>query len=160
MRLPTHTRARVNLARSILCSSWLTLLHPGVVAGQEPACPGIHVTVVGIRNGVGTVDCALFDAPKGFPVDVLHSAMRVMVMKVPSSEARCDFEGIPPGTYALVVLHDENMNGKVDTNWIGIPKEGYGFSNDAKASFSAPSFQDASFLYDGQMLEMSINLHY
>jgi len=109
---------------------------------------------------VGTVDCALFDAPKGFPVDVLHSAMRVMVMKVPSSKARCDFEGIPPGTYALVVLHDENMNGKVDTNWIGIPKEGYGFSNDAKASFSAPSFQDASFLYDGQMLEMTINLHY
>jgi uncharacterized protein (DUF2141 family) len=86
--------------------------------------------------------------------------MRVMVMKVPSSKARCDFEGIPPGTYALVVLHDENMNGKVDTNWIGIPKEGYGFSNDAKASFSAPSFQDASFLYDGQMLEMTINLHY
>ena len=59
--------------------------------------------------------------------------------------ARCDFEGIPAGTYALVVLHDENMNGKVDTNWIGIPKEGYGFSNDAKASFSAPSFKDASF---------------
>ena len=73
MRLPSHPRARVNLARIILCLSWLTLLHPGVVAGQEPACPGIHVTVLGIRNGVGAVDCALFDAPTGFPVDVLHS---------------------------------------------------------------------------------------
>jgi uncharacterized protein (DUF2141 family) len=160
MRLPSYPRARVNLARIILRSSWLILMNPGVFAAEEPACPGIHVTVLGIRNSVGTVDCALFDAPKGFPADVLHSAMRVMVMKVPSSEARCDFEGIPPGTYALVVLHDENMNGKVDTNWIGIPKEGYGFSNDAKASFSAPSFKDASFLYNGEMLEMTISLHY
>ncbi len=160
MRLPPHPRGPGNLARIALCSSWLMLMHSGVVAGQEPACTGIHVTVLGIRNDVGTVDCALFDAPKGFPVDVLHSATRVMVMKVPSSEARCDFEGIPPGTYALVVLHDENMNGKVDTNWIGIPKEGYGFSNDAKASFSAPSFKDASFLYDGEMLEITISLHY
>ena len=160
MRLPSHPRARVNLAGIILWSSWLIPMNSVVFAGDEPACPGIHVTVLGIRNGVGTVDCALFDAPNGFPVDVLHSAMRVMVMKVPSSEARCDFEAIPPGTYALVVLHDENMNGKVDTNWIGIPKEGYGFSNDAKASFSAPSFKDASFLYDGQTLEMTISLHY
>src|SRR5512144_1611112 len=124
MRLPSHPRARVNLARIVLCSSWLTLMNPGVFAAEEPACPGIHVTVLGIRNDVGSVDCALFDAPKGFPVDVLHSAMRVVVMKVPSSEARCDFEGVPAGTYALVVLHDENMNGKVDSNWIGIPKEG------------------------------------
>jgi uncharacterized protein (DUF2141 family) len=135
------------------------LMNPGAF-GQELACPGIHVTVLGIRNSVGTVDCALFDAPKGFPADVLHSAMRVMVMKVPSNEARCDFEAIPPGNYALVVLHDENMNGKFDTNWIGIPKEGYGFSNDAKTSLSAPSFKDASFLYNGKMLEMTISLHY
>jgi len=55
-----------------------------------------------------------------------------MIIKVRHTEARCDFEDIPPGTYALVVIHDENMNGKLDTNWVGIPKEGYGFSNDVK----------------------------
>jgi uncharacterized protein (DUF2141 family) len=155
MRLPSHPRAPVNLAKIALSSGWLILMDPGVVAGQVPACPGIHVTILGIRNSVGTVDCALFHSPNGFPRDVLHSAMRLVAMKVPSSEARCDFENIPSGTYALVVLHDENMNGKVDANWIGIPKEGYGFSNDAKASFSAPSFKDASFVYDGQTLELN-----
>ena len=41
------------------------------------------------------------------------------------------------------------MNGKLDTNWLGIPKEGYGFSNDAKGSFGAPPFSAAGFQYEG-----------
>lgn len=81
-------------------------------------------------------------------------------MKVPDTTARCDFENIPSGTYALVVVHDENMNGKLDTRWPGIPTEGYGFSNDAKASFSAPPFSAASFTYDGQTLDLTIRLRY
>lgn len=52
------------------------------------------------------------------------------------------------------------MNGKMDTNWIGIPKEGYGFSNDAKASFSAPSSSDAAFAYDGHTLDLTLKLRY
>jgi len=138
----------------------LMLMEPGVVAGQTPSCPGIHVTILNIRNSIGTVDCALFDSPNGFPRDVLRSAMRLVVMKVPNTTARCDFEGIPSGTYALVVLHDENMNGKLDTNWLGVPQEGYGFSKDAKAAFRAPSFSDASFVYDGKTLDLTITLRY
>jgi uncharacterized protein (DUF2141 family) len=141
-------------------SGLLMLAHPGLVGGQTPSCPGMHVTILNIRNSTGTVDCALFSSPAGFPVDVLRSATRLVAMKVPNTEARCDFEDIPPGTYALVVLHDENMNGKLDVNWLGVPKEGYGFSKDAKASFSAPSFSDSSFEYDGQTLELTITLRY
>jgi uncharacterized protein (DUF2141 family) len=66
----------------------------------------------------------------------------------------------PAGTYALVVVHDENMNGKLDTTRLGIPMEGYGFSNDARAFLGAPSFSAASFQYGGQNLELTINLHY
>jgi uncharacterized protein (DUF2141 family) len=136
------------------------LLVGSVAAGQTSTCQGIHVTVLNIRNNIGTVDCALFDAPKGFPLAVLHFAMRLVVMKIRKTAARCDFEGVPSGTYALVVLHDENMNGKVDTNWLGIPKEGYGFSNGAKASSRAPSFSAASFAYDGKDLDLTIALRY
>lgn len=121
------------LAKPSLALGCLQLVGCGVAAGETSACQGIHVTVLNIRNNIGTVDCALFDAPKGFPREVLHFAMRLVVMKIRKTETRCDFEGVPSGTYALVVLHDENMNGKLDTNWLGIPKEGYGFSNDAKA---------------------------
>jgi uncharacterized protein (DUF2141 family) len=91
------------------------------------------------------VDCALFDSPAGFPIEVLSSATKVMVMKVRNTQARCDFEDIPPGTYALVVIHDENSNGKLDTNWLGVPREDYGFSNDAKGLLGGPSFSAASF---------------
>jgi uncharacterized protein (DUF2141 family) len=160
MRRSSQRVTPADLARIGLYFGCLTFVDPGVVAGQTPSCPGIHVTVLNIRNGTGTVDCALFDAPKGFPVDVLQSAMRLVAMKVPNTEARCDFEDVPSGTYALVVLHDENMNGKLDTNWLGIPKEGYGFSQNAKASFGAPSFSDASFAYDGETLAMTITLRY
>ena len=83
-----------------------------------------------------------------------------MFIKVRDKQARCDFEDIPPGTYALAIVHDENMNGKLDTNLLGIPKEGYGFSNDAKALLGAPSFSAASFSYDGQNLELTISLNY
>jgi Uncharacterized protein conserved in bacteria (DUF2141) len=67
---------------------------------------------------------------------------------------------IPPGKYALAVIHDENMNGKLDTNARGSPTEGYSFSNDAKGLFGAPAFSVASFAYDGRALELTIGLQY
>jgi uncharacterized protein (DUF2141 family) len=133
---------------------------PALAFAQSPSCPGIHVKVLDIRNSTGTVDCALFNSPVGFPTEALFSATKVMVIKVRKTEARCDFEDIPPGTYALAVVHDENMNGKLDTNWLGIPTEGYGFSNDVKALLSSPSFSAASFKYDGKTLDLTISLHY
>jgi len=149
---------------SIQCVAWLAVwvlaTLPTLALAQSASCPGIHVQVLNIRNSTGTVDCALFDAPEGFPIEVLRSATNVMVIKVRHTQARCDFEDIPPGTYALAVIHDENMDGKLDTNWLGIPTEGYGFSNDPKSSFGAPSFAAASFAYDGRSLELTIGLKY
>src|SRR6202140_4873705 len=150
MWLRSRQWARVDFAVIGFSSGWLMLMEPGVGAGQTSACTGIHVTILNIRNSIGTVDCALFDSPNGFPRDVMHSAMRVVVMKVPNSKGRCDFEGLHSGTYALVVLHDENMNGKIVTNWLGDPK----------AAFRAPSFSNASFVYDGKSLNLTITLRY
>ena len=131
-----------------------------VVGTARSSCPGIHVTILNIRNSLGTVDCALFNSPSGFPADTLRSAMRLTAMKVPDRAAHCDFDDVPPGKYALVVLHDENMNGHIDYNWLGIPREGYGFSNDAHGTLAAPSFEKAAFVYDGKALELSISLRY
>jgi uncharacterized protein (DUF2141 family) len=126
----------------------------------QAACPGIHVQILNIRNSTGTVDCALFESPEGFPTEVLRSATNVMVIKVRQTQAWCDFEDIPPGRYALAVVHDENMNGKLDTNAFGIPTEGYGFSNDVTGVFGAPAFPAASFAYDGRPLALTIRLRY
>jgi uncharacterized protein (DUF2141 family) len=141
------------------CAALVFATLPTIAFG-EASCPGIHVKILDIRNSTGTVACALFESPEGFPTEYLHFATNMMVIKVRATKARCDFEDIPPGTYALAVIHDENMNGKLDTNWLGVPTEGYGFSNDAKALLGAPSFSAASFPYDGQNLELTISLHY
>jgi uncharacterized protein (DUF2141 family) len=130
------------------------------VALAQVSCPGIHVQILDIRNSTGAVACALFESPAGFPTEYLHAATNIMIIKVRDKQARCDFEDIPPGTYALAVVHDENMNGKLDANWLGVPIEGYGFSNDAKALLGTPSFSNASFPYDGRNRDLTISLHY
>jgi len=144
--------------RSAFAAFLLALLAPPA-AGEAP-CPGIHVTVLDIRNSSGRVACALFESAEGFPVDFLRAATNIMVIKVRKTRARCDFEDIPPGRYALGVIHDENMNGKLDLGPLGIPKEGYGFSNDATGWLGAPTFEAASFQYDGKTLELTIDMHY
>jgi uncharacterized protein (DUF2141 family) len=126
----------------------------------QTSCPGIHVKILEIRNSAGAVACALFKSREGFPSEYLLFATNIMMIKVRDTKARCDFADIPAGTYALAVVHDENMDGKLGTNWLGGPTEGYGFSNDAKALLGAPSFHAASFLYDGRNLNQTISLHY
>lgn len=153
MRVPTGVR-------SIALCAVLLFANPAAIAFSQSSCPGIHVKILNIRNSTGAVACALFESPAGFPTEFLHSATNIMMIKIKDAQARCDFEDIPPGRYALAVIHDENMNGKLDTNWLGAPTEGYGFSNDAKAFLSAPSFSAASFLYDGRNVDMTISLNY
>jgi uncharacterized protein (DUF2141 family) len=132
-----------------------------LLSAQAPAqCPGIHVKILNIRNSTGTVACALFDSAEGFPEEYLRMATNVMIIKIRKDQARCDFEDIPPGTYAMAVVHDENMNGKLDTNFLGIPREGYGFSNDAKGPLGAPPFSAASFPYNGRNIELTMSLRY
>jgi Uncharacterized protein conserved in bacteria len=156
-----HPEMRVSMG--VRWAAWyivLALANPPAIAFAQSGCPGIHVKILDIRNSTGAVACALFKSSVGFPTEYLHSATNIMIIKVLDKQARCDFEDIPPGTYALAVIHDENMNGKLDANWLGVPTEGYGFSNDAKALLGAPSFSAAGFPYSGRNLEMTISLHY
>jgi len=109
---------------------------------------GIRVVVSGLRNDHGHIACGLFKGPEGFPRDE-HREFRKMIVPISNGSAVCDFKDVPAGEYAATVLHDENKNGKMDFNWIGMPTKGYGFSNDAKATFSPPSFDAAALKYTG-----------
>ncbi len=132
---------------------------PGIALAEEP-CLGIHVTVEEIRNSTGKVACALFESPAGFPKEFVKSATHIAMQEIRDTQARCHFLNVPPGRYALAVIHDENLDGKLATNWLGVPTEGYGFSNNVTATLSAPSFDDAQFSYEGQNLHMEIRLNY
>jgi uncharacterized protein (DUF2141 family) len=154
----TVEKARTLAVRCAAGCAMLLVANLPAGALAQTACPGIHVKILDIRSSTGAVACALFESAAGFPTEYLHSAIQIMIIKVRDRQARCDFEDIAPGSYALAVVHDENMNGKLDVNWLGIPVEAYGFSNDASALLGAPSFSAASFPYDGQNLEMTIRL--
>ena len=155
-----HSGTSLSLAQLIYLAELILMSCVSTVVSAQPSQPGIHVEILGIRNSIGAVACALFEAPEGFPTGYLRFATNIMMVKVRATKATCDFADIAPGTYALAVIHDENRDGELATNWMGVPQEGYGFSNDAKGSLGAPSFEAASFSYNGQSLKMTIALQY
>jgi uncharacterized protein (DUF2141 family) len=121
---------------------------------------GIRAVVEGLRDNNGRVGCSLFNGPDGFPRDKAKE-FRGMWTRKHNHVAVCDFTGVPSGTYAVTVLDDSNTNGKMDFNFIGLPTKGYGFSNDAKATLTPPSFGAASFSYSGAgSLTVPINIVY
>jgi uncharacterized protein (DUF2141 family) len=148
------------MKRSLLVAAALALsfsLAPSVRASSDS---GIRVVVKGLRDNRGRVGCSLFNGPDGFPRDKTKQ-FRGMWTQKHNQVAVCDFTGVPAGTYAVTVLDDTNMNGKMDFNFIGFPTKGYGFSNDAKATLSPPSFSAASVSYSGQgSLPVPINIVY
>lgn len=154
---------QIRIPIRVRCIAWFAVLIfaslPTLVFAQSPSSV-IHMKILNIKNNTGTIACALFESPEGFPKEFLHFATNIIINKARESQTSCYFADIPPGIYAMVVIHDENMNGKLDTNLMGVPTEGYGFSNKAKALLSAPSFSDASFQYDGQNIDMMMSLNY
>lgn len=130
------------------------------IAFAQPSSPGIHVNIPNIKNSTGNIVCGIFESPEGFPNKFLSSARVIIIRKIQKTEAQCDFSDIPPGTYAIAVIHDEDMNGELDTNWFGVPTEGYGFSNTTIDEFGAPAFSASSFPYDGQYIDLTIRLDY
>ena len=131
---------------------------PGVTAESRPTAT-INVTMVGFRNEKGAMRISLFDSKKGYPGDH-RRAVRTGSGRIQNGKAAFSFTGVPHGTYAIAVLHDENGNGKMDTNAIGIPKEGGGASNDAKARFGPPKFDEAKFVLRDAQLKLRINIRY
>ena len=144
---------KVNLA-CLITGVFLMLTY--FLAAQENV---IHVEIGGLRNDKGKVMCALFSSAGDFPKRADKAVMRSSA-RIADGHAVCEFSGIATGTYAVSVIHDENSNGRLDTNFIGIPREGVGASNNAKGHFGPPKFDAASFRYSGGRLDLKITIDY
>ena len=119
----------------------------------------IKVIVAGLHSNDGEVDCALFNSADGFPDDA-SKAIKTVKSKIENEQATCTFVDVAPGDYAVSEFHDENGNGKLDRNFIGIPKEGVGASNDAAGHMGPPKFEDARFRFNGGFAVMTIHTRY
>ncbi|MEI6847383.1 MAG: DUF2141 domain-containing protein [Chlorobiaceae bacterium] len=139
--------------KPLLAENAVTLI---CVPGQT-GCITVHVK--GLKNSNGMLGIALYTAKKGFP-DKPEYAFATLVNKCSSSSNEAAFKNIPYGTYAVSVLHDENSNGKMDKTFIGIPKEGFGVSNNPKIRRGPPSFDEALFSFNSQQLDLTIEMNY
>lgn len=119
----------------------------------------IQVEVVRLRSNKGQVSCSLYSSAEGFPKDG-RKAVAHVVAPISEQKAVCEFPGIQAGTYAVSVYHDENSNGKLDTNFLGIPREGVGASNNAKGHMGPPKFDSAKFQWSGGWLSLKIAINY
>ncbi|MBD3223321.1 MAG: DUF2141 domain-containing protein, partial [Caldithrix sp.] len=70
------------------------------------------------------------------------------------------FKDIAYGSYAVSLIHDENENMELDSNWLGIPKEGIAFSNNVKGRFGPPSFNEAKFELNSKSVIQTVTMHY
>ena len=112
----------------------------GLFFGEDSATVTVNVT--GIDRVAGTIRIGIYDSAQTFPKD--GKQMKGVVKKVGGTSQAISFDLPPNKKYAFAVFHDVNGNNKLDKNMMGIPTEKYGFSNNARETFSAPAFKDAS----------------
>ena len=101
----------------------------------------LTVKISGLKSSTGAVLVGLYNSDGTF----LKKAYKGVTSDIKSNEATVTFSNIPKGEYAISAYHDKNKNGKLDTNFIGIPKEDYASSNNAKGVMGPPKYEDAKF---------------
>ena len=126
-----------------------------LTAGSARAAD-VAVTVSGVRNAHGKVLvalCSQADFLHPHCTWKAHAAARPGVVHV-------TITGVPPGTYAAQAFHDENGNGRLDRNFLGLPREGMGFSRDAPMHYGPPRFDSAAFPVTATGASISFALRY
>jgi uncharacterized protein (DUF2141 family) len=155
--------------RSVLAALLALCFFPfatGSIAPQDsPAAASsgctLRIHVDGFRNTRGDLGTTLFISPAGWPED-LDKAFRHGPSPIDATTrtAVATWQNLPPGDYGVAVIHDENSNHKLDRNFLGIPKEGFGFANNPRVLLSAPDFKDALVRVACPVTDTTIHLIY
>lgn len=125
---------------------------------KDTASPEVGNLIVRINNfdsAEGEVRIALNNSDENYNEG---EPFRAAAAKIVDGKTEYIFVNIPFGDYAVKCYHDENSNRKMDSNFLGIPTEAYGFSNNARGSFGPPDYEDAKFLFsaDKQVIEFQV----
>lgn len=111
----------------------------------------VTVNIRGLISSNGKVFVALFANKQGFPDNTANQAFYTNTITPIEKQASFSCT-LQPGTYALSVFHDANSNQQLDKNWVGYPKEKFGFSNNPRVTISAPNFEECSFKVEKDMV--------
>ena len=135
---------RTHLALVLLSSLALAGWPRGALAST------LRVEVTHLATASGIVRCVLFASADGFPYDLSRATAVRRVRPSGPDRATCEFRDVPAGTYAVTMSHDENANGRFDTNFLGVPTERWGMSRDPAPFLRAPTFDEAAFTVAGE----------
>ena len=101
------------------------------------------VNINGMKNSNGKVNFALYNSASSF--NDPSQTYREIFSNAQINSMTITIDSLPPGDYAFGIFHDENQNNQIDKNWMGIPTEGFAFSNNAMGSFGPPSYTQSKF---------------
>ncbi|MBK9170911.1 MAG: DUF2141 domain-containing protein [Bryobacterales bacterium] len=135
------------------------LLLLAALACQAADLPGtrVEITVSGVSSGTGVVRGALWSSKAAY-LKSPSDAFRGQAVSAAPGSVTLVFDALPPGEYAFSVFHDENENQQLDRGAFGIPKEAYGFSNNALGRMGPPSWDKASFTVPPDGLNLAVRL--
>jgi uncharacterized protein (DUF2141 family) len=141
-----------------------------VMISGSAAAYDLKVVIDGVSSSTGSVLIGLYDSDEHFQVAIKASAKVGLLndrarlvgisMRAIAGMQSVVFTNLEPGRYAVIVIHDENDNGKLDTNFFGVPTEGFGFSNNAEGFLGPPSFKEAAVTLDQADRTVEIALGY
>ena len=119
---------------------------------EQTTVYSLKVTVLNVSNDKGKVGIALHNK-LGF----MKTPVQKLKASIKDGKSEVVFKNVPPGEYAVVCYHDKNNNNKMDFNFLGIPKEGFGASNNTK-NFGPPKYNDAKFEISNSDVSLIIRL--
>jgi uncharacterized protein (DUF2141 family) len=119
----------------------------------------LKIEIINNRSDSGWFYISVFNSPKGFPGDP-NAIFKTYKVKAKPQKTELEIRDLPFGKYAVSILHDENDNKKLDTNFLGIPKEGFGSSNNPKSKFGPPKYKEALFEFKQGPHKMTIEMVY
>ena len=133
----------------------------GAAAGGNaaPQMQDVTIEVLQLRSAKGEILACLTSSRDHFP-DCDGDKKAFEARAAARDGARITFSDVPHGTYAVALLHDENGNGKADRALLMMPKEGFGFSRDAKVTMGPPSFSAAAFRVSDEPVRQTIRMRY
>ena len=119
----------------------ITFIFLGIMLTSAQEKYSIALDFKGMKSNKGNLYVAIYDKEDNF----LKKPIRGTIVKIEDKKARVTLKDIPTGVYAVSAFHDTNNNKKMDTNFLGIPKEPTGMSNGATGFMGAPKYKDAKF---------------
>jgi uncharacterized protein (DUF2141 family) len=133
------------------------LLTASLCLTSSIAAQTLTVEITGIKNDQGKILLQLFDSNENYQSNKAYSANMIKAKK---GVVSVTFNDLVAGEYAIRYFHDENDNGQLEKNLFGMPVEGYGFSNNAKADFGPVSFDDMKVTITDQNLVTHSSVQY